>query len=203
MSFGPALGLGIPSLGEYFDVKLVDKLSANEILCRLRAVSPPGIEFLGATALAEGDPPLGRVLTEARYAVRLPAGLSARAAETLWNAGGPLVATRRERGDSRRPDRGNTMDVRKSIVCATIAGEDERRLLAARLGWPDEEGRVLAFGLVVSALGSARPVEVIEAFFGEGAAQGCEIVRTSLLTGLAGGKSEPPGAPSFSPQIEP
>jgi len=195
--------LGIPSLGEYFDVKLVDKLTAQEILGRLRAVSPPGIEFLGATALTEGEPPLGRVLTEARYAVRLPAGLSASAAETLWNAGEPLVATRRERGDSRRPDRGNTIDVRKSIVSASAAGPADRGSLAEQLGWPDEEDRVLAFGLVVSALGSARPVEVLAAFFGEGAAEDCEIVRTGLFAGPAGGKAEPLGAPSSSPQMEP
>ena len=193
LTFGPALGLGIPSLGELLDVKLVENLAADEILLRLRAVSPPGIEFLGADALADGDPPLGRVLTEARYAVRLPDGFSASAAEALWNTGEPLLATRRERSDSRRPDRGNTIDVRKSIVFATMAGTEERDLLAEKLGWPAEEReRVLAFGLVISALGSARPVEVSEAFFGEGAAGRCEIVRMGLRAGAGCGKVDPP-----------
>ncbi len=190
LSFGPALGLGIPSLGEYLDVKLVDKVTPDEILRRLRAVSPPGIEFLAAAALVDGDRPLGRVLAEAHYAVRLPVGLSASAAETLWNAGAPLLATRRERSDSRRPDRGNTSDVRKNIVFAKMCGTEERRLLAEKLDWPEAE-RVLAFGLVVSALGSARPVEVIEAFFGEGAPGGCEIVRTGLYAMAAGDTVDP------------
>ena len=189
LSFGPALGLGIPSLGELLDVKLVDKVTPDEILARLRAVSPPGIEFLGAAALAEGDPPLGRVLTEAHYAVRLPDGFLASAAEALWNRGEPLLATRRERSDSRRPDRGNAIDVRKSIVFAKVAGGEVRDLLAEKFGWPQEEQeRVLAFGLVISALGSARPVEVIEGLFGEGAARGCEIVRMGLQAGAGGGK---------------
>ena len=192
LSFGPALGLGIPSLGEFLDVKLVDKVTPEEILRRLHAVSPPGIEFLAAAALVDGDLPLGRVLTESHFAVRLPEGLSASTAEALWNAGEPLLATRRERSDSRRPDRGNTSDVRKSIVFAKAAVIEERRLLAEKLGWPVEEReKVLEFGLVVSALGSARPVEVLEAFFGEGAPSGCEIVRTGLCAAAAGGKVDP------------
>jgi hypothetical protein len=69
--------------------------------------------------------------------------------------------------------------VRKSVVFARTASAEERRILAEKLGWPEEE-RVLAFSLAVSAQGSARPVEVIEAFFGEGAAEVCEIVRTGL-----------------------
>jgi radical SAM family uncharacterized protein/radical SAM-linked protein len=178
LSFGPALGLGIPSLGEWLDVKLVEKLGAEEILRRLRLVSPPGIEFFAAEALPEGAPPLGRVIAEARYAVRLPEGSSARAAAARWESGEPLLATRRERRDSRRPDRGNEVDVRKSVVFASAADGGERRLLAEKLGWPVAEDCVLAFALVVSAQGSARPVEVLEAFFGERAGEGCEIVRT-------------------------
>jgi radical SAM-linked protein len=192
LAFGPALGLGIPSLGEFLDVKLVDRVTPDEILRRLRMVSPPGIDFLAAAALVDGDLPLGRVLTESHYAVRLPEGLSASAAEELWNAGEPLLATRRERSDSRRPDRGNTRDVRKSIVFAKAAGGEERQLLAEKLRWPVEESeRVLFFGLVVSALGSARPVEVIEAFFGEGAPGGCEIVRMGLYATAEGEKVDP------------
>ena len=192
LAFGPALGLGIPSLGELLDVKLVDKVTPEEILRRLRAVSPPGVDFLAAAALGVGDLPLGRVLTESHYAVRLPDGLSASTAETLWKAGEPLLATRRERSDSRRPDRGNTSDVRQSIVFAHVAGPEERQLLAEELGWPVEEReRVLVFGLVVSALGSARPVEVIEAFFGEGVPGACEIVRMGLCATVSGEKVDP------------
>jgi radical SAM family uncharacterized protein/radical SAM-linked protein len=192
LAFGPALGLGIPSLGELLDVKLVENLTADEILLRLRAVSPPGIEFLAAAALADGDPPLGRVLTEARYVVRLPDGRSASAAESLWNAGEPLLATRRERSDSRRPDRGNTVDVRKSITFAKVPEPEARDLLVEKLAWPAEEhDRILVFGLVISAFGSARPVEVIEAFFGEGAPAGCEIVRMGLYATAGGEKVDP------------
>jgi len=191
LSFGPALGLGIASLGEWLDVKLVEDLEAQEILRRLQAVSPPGIEFLAAATLSSEDPPLGRVITEAHYAVRLREGHSVAQAERLWKSGAALMATRRERNDSRRPDRGNSKDVRKSIVFARAADDEERRALFEQLDWPAEEGRVLAFGLVVSAAGSARPVEVIEAFFGEGAGEGCEIVRARLATSVGEASAGP------------
>ncbi len=191
LSFGPALGLGIPSLGELLDVKLVDHLAAEEILRRLRAVSPPGIEFTGAMALVDADLPIGRVLTQAHYAARLPAGTSVEVAESTWNAGGPLLAKRRERSDSRRADGAETVDVRKSVVFARAAAEDTRRQLGDGLGWSAAD-RVLSFGLVVSTLGSARPVEVIEALLGVGGSAGCEIVRIGFEQGAV-----PPPEPAI------
>jgi radical SAM family uncharacterized protein/radical SAM-linked protein len=190
LSFGPALGLGIPSLGELLDVKLVDRLAPEELLRRLRAVSPPGIEFTGATLLVEGDAAIGRALSEAHYAVRLPAGASAEAAEAAFNAGAPLVAQRRERSDSRRADGEHTVDVRKSMVFAKAASSDERTWLGDKLGWGASDG-LLTFGLVVSALGSARPVEVLEALLGAAALSGCEIVRTGFQQGGAPDPAEP------------
>ncbi len=180
LSFGPALGLGIPSLGECLDGKLVDRLSAEELLRRLRLVSPPGIEFTLAQVLGDGDPPLGRALTESHYAVRLPDGASAKGAESTWNAGGPLLARRRERTDSRRGESDSAVDVRKSMVGAKVPPPDARVRVAEKLGWPQEDrDGILTFGLVVSALGSARPIEVMEALLGD-AASGCEIARTGF-----------------------
>lgn len=180
LSFGPALGLGIPSLGELLDVKLVDRLGAEEILRRLRLVSPPGIDFTTGTALLEGEAPLGRVLTQAHYAVRLPEGVSALAAEEKWGSGAPLLALRRERNDSRRADGGHTVDVRKSMAFARAASPDEQARLVDKLGWAGVGSAVLTFGITVSALGSARPVEVLEALLGQPASTGCELVRTGF-----------------------
>jgi radical SAM family uncharacterized protein/radical SAM-linked protein len=207
LSFAPALGLGIPALGEYLDVKLVEHVSADEILYRLRAVSPPGIAFLASATLAEGDPPLGRLLTEAHYAVRLPPGVSASAAERMWNAGAPLLATRRERSDSRRVDAGNSVDVRKSIVFAKVAPSDVQAALAQQLDWPSTgQDSVLLFGLVISPLGSARPVEVIEGLLGAGLSGaegsfGCEIVRTGLYAAAASGSVSAPPARGLVPTL--
>jgi radical SAM family uncharacterized protein/radical SAM-linked protein len=185
LSFGPALGLGIPSLGEFLDVKLVDRLGADEILRRLRLVSPPGIEFTTGAALVAGDLPIGRVLAQANYAVRLPHGLSAEAAEANWNSGNPLLARRRERSDSRRADGSSPVDVRKSMAFARAAAFDEQARLNDKLGWVDVGNSILTFGIVVSALGSARPVEVLEALLGTPVLTGCEIVRAGFEQGIA------------------
>lgn len=197
LSFGPALGLGIPSLGEYLDVKLVDRLAAQDILRRLRLVSLPGVAFLSALALREGEAPLGRVLAEAHYAVRLPEGLSAQAAVSAWDRGEPLTARRRERSDSRRADLDNLVDVRKSMVFARLASPEDTAELRAKLDWPASSGGdgVLTFGLVISALGSARPVEVLEALLGAGAASGCEIVRTGFRQAVPATPPESDPAP--------
>ena len=49
LSFGPALGLGIPSLGELLDVTLIDDLSPDELLrAAARASRWTGIDFLEA-----------------------------------------------------------------------------------------------------------------------------------------------------------
>ena len=78
LCFGPALGLGMPSLGELLDVKLGDEVTPAELLRRLNAVSLTGIEFLAAAALQESEPALGRVLARAQYAVWLPDGAERR-----------------------------------------------------------------------------------------------------------------------------
>src|SRR6185369_5749513 len=48
LSFGPALGLGIPSLGELLDVSLIDDVTPDELLQRLGPVTLDGVELLGA-----------------------------------------------------------------------------------------------------------------------------------------------------------
>jgi radical SAM family uncharacterized protein/radical SAM-linked protein len=189
--FGPALGLGIPSLGELLDVKLVGAMTAEEVLQRLAPVCPPGIDFLAAAGLVAGDAPLGRVLSQAHYAARLPPGHSADAALARWKNGQPLLATRRERHDSRRPDRGNAVDVRKSVAFVAPLDSVEAGELERAVGWSASEANVLRFGVVVSSNGSARPVEVLDALLGEGASASCALVRTGLFAGLASDTVDP------------
>ena len=174
-------------------------MTAEEVLERLAPVCPPGIDFLTAAGLAAGDAPLGRVLSQAHYAARLPPGYSADAAVALWKNGGPLLATRRERHDSRRSDRGNAVDVRKSVVFVATVDSAEPVELAGELpselekavGWTACEANILRFGVVVSSNGSARPVEVLDALLGEGASANCAIVRTGLFAGLASDTVDP------------
>jgi len=181
LCYGPALGLGVPSLGELLDVKLSDDLTPAELLRRLNAVSLPGVEFLAAAALQEGDPALGRILARAQYAVLLPEGASATTAALAYSSGAPLLAVRRERQDSRKSSTAASTDVRRSITDVSAASEELAGVLAARLGWTEgTSDRILTFGVIVSALGSARPVEVVEAFTDPAAARQSPIARLGL-----------------------
>jgi radical SAM family uncharacterized protein/radical SAM-linked protein len=190
LCFGPALGLGLPSLGELLDVKLSDEVTPAELLRRLNAVSLAGIEFLAAAALQESAPALGRVLARAQYAVWLPDGASAATALAAYASGAPLLAARRERRDSRRSAPAVQVDVRPSLTDVATVSEDDTGFLAAKLGWlgarPDQ---VLTFGVVVSAMGSARPVEVVEAFTDPSVARRASIARLGLWA--AAGKDAP------------
>jgi radical SAM family uncharacterized protein/radical SAM-linked protein len=180
-SFGPALGLGIPSLGELLDVKLSDDISPAELLSRLNAVSLAGIEFLAATALQESEPALGRVLARAEYAVHLPAGQSAASAVALFASGVPLLAARRERKDSRKSGSAAPVDVRPSVTDMAAARAAAAHLLCEKLGWAGATSdNVLIFGVVITALGSARPVEVVEALYGPALASQATIARLAL-----------------------
>jgi radical SAM-linked protein len=170
LSFGPALGLGIPSLGELLDVSLVDDLSADELLARLRAVSLPGVEFLEAVCLGDNDRALGRVVASAEFAARLPDDADVSAALARWASGEPLSA--RRESDKGLP---RTVDVRVSLL-AVSAFEDAA--VRHRLDWAT--GALVRFSVRVSQEGSARPIEVLGTLFGEDVAAAAEISRLGL-----------------------
>jgi radical SAM-linked protein len=82
MTFSPALSLGIPSLGEFLDLKLqagaVTEADLPALLERLNGVAFEGVQFTAATILGPNDPALGRVLEEAEWVAAVPrAALSA------------------------------------------------------------------------------------------------------------------------------
>jgi radical SAM family uncharacterized protein/radical SAM-linked protein len=200
-SFGPALGLGMPSLGEILDVKLSDDVTPAELLRRLNAVSLDGIEFLAATTLQESQPALGRMLARAQYAVLLPDGANPATALAAYASGAPLLAARRERQDSRKSAPASQVDVRPFITDVAAASEDAARLWTGMLGWRGSEPtHVLTFGVVVSALGSARPVEVVEAFYDQAVARQASIARLGLW---AAGEGEGFVDPLHETQVPP
>jgi radical SAM-linked protein len=170
LSFGPALGLGIPSLGEILDAKLVGDVEPAELVRRLARVSLEGVEFLEAAALGDADRALGRVIAEAEFAVRLPAGADLGAALERVGGDAPLVIRRESERQIAR-----TVDVRRSLRRFERFDDAEVR---RRLGWPD--GELAAFRVGVSHEGSARPAEVVAVLFGEAVAADVELARLGL-----------------------
>jgi radical SAM-linked protein len=72
MTFGPALSLGIASLDEYFDVRLIDAPEPAQLLEQLASATCPGLTFVDAARLTDRDPSISAVVTGARYVVALP-----------------------------------------------------------------------------------------------------------------------------------
>jgi radical SAM family uncharacterized protein/radical SAM-linked protein len=73
MTFGPALSLGIASVDEYFDVRLIDAPPPEELVQRLSTSACPGITFLDAVRLGDRDPAVSAIVSAAQYVVALPA----------------------------------------------------------------------------------------------------------------------------------
>jgi radical SAM family uncharacterized protein/radical SAM-linked protein len=176
LSFGPALGLGIPSLGEILDVKLIEDLAPEDLVRRLSRVSLEGIEILGATRIGDNDRNLGRVIALAGYAARLPVGTDPAIGLARY-AGSDAITVRRE--SDKKISR--TVDVRKTLRsielvdgAAGISGSHLRQ----RLGWAD--GALISFAVAVSAEGSARPIEVIAGLYGPEVAAQTDLARLAL-----------------------
>jgi radical SAM family uncharacterized protein/radical SAM-linked protein len=170
LSFGPALGLGIPSLGELLDVSLTDDVDPAEVLTRLAEVTLPGIDFLGAVRLGDNDRALGRVINSAEFAARLPADADVTGALARLASSTPL-SVRRE------SDKGlaRMVDIRRSLGALTPFEDAEVR---RRLTWPT--GPLVRFSVSVSHEGSARPIEITRALFGEDVAEGTDLARLAL-----------------------
>jgi radical SAM family uncharacterized protein/radical SAM-linked protein len=170
LSFGPALGLGIPSLGELLDASLIDDVEPAELLARLSDVTLPGIDFLGAVRLGDNDRALGRVITSTEFAARLPADADIGAALAQVSGSGALTARREsDKGIAR------TIDIRRSL--GPVAPFQDA-VVRAHLDWPT--GQMIRFRVGVSTEGSARPSEIVRALFGDDVADRADLARLAL-----------------------
>jgi radical SAM family uncharacterized protein/radical SAM-linked protein len=171
ISFGPALGLGVPSLGELIDADIEHRdgeIPADVVKDRLAAVCPPGIVLAGCEVvrlaghplvIASGStvaavPGLGKWIDAVDIAVHpAPDGIAFDAARLARLAAAFVARPSCEvaRGDKR-------IDVRPLVLAVDVL--DDARVAAA-LEWPD--GPVLRARVRATADGSAKPMEVARA----------------------------------------
>jgi radical SAM family uncharacterized protein/radical SAM-linked protein len=181
LSYGPALGLGIPSLCELLDVKLAERIPAEQLVRQLRGVTLDGVEWLSAVDLGQNDKALGRVVARTDFWALLPAGVALRDGLARWNDGGPLRVKRRGEGNGV----GRMIDVRRAVlsldqVARGTAGFDAN---LCRLEWDlpgDADRALIRFQLVVSTEGSAKPIEVIESLWDADVAAQASIARVGI-----------------------
>ena len=170
-AFGPALGLGVPSLGELADIDLEHtngELSPNAVRDRIAAVCPPGLEIqscsivrLAGHPLADAKLPdlgLGKLIQAVDVAIRPVADGIAHDAARLERICAALLAKSAAvvmRGDK-------SIDVRSLVIEASVISGDAAMKLCAALDWPDAPALVRA-RVRATAEGSAKPSELAKA----------------------------------------
>ncbi len=183
LAFGPALGLGIPSLGEVMDVDLEHapkglrtweatdehvriELSSDEVRERLAAVCPPGIEIEGCSIVRLAGHPLaknpdkglGKLIGAVDVLIRPAADGMLFDAARLERIAAAFLA--RSSAPVSRGDK--TIEVRHLVSTVdVIAGEAATKLCAA-LDWGAAPALVCA-RVSATAEGSAKPSEIARA----------------------------------------
>jgi radical SAM-linked protein len=155
--FALALALGIEGRREVLELELTEPMDPADVLCRLAAQAPPGLNFLEAQAAVPGRPAQAEAV---RYALDIPCSRqqAARAALATFLASASWPYTRH------RPDRTVAIDLRPFVLAAEL----------------DPQG-VLQFRLKMMPNGSARPEELVEALgLRDLLAQGAVLARTDV-----------------------
>jgi len=157
--------LGVMSLDEYVDVKLVSPPAPGALVERLNGAVAGGLRFLGAAPLADGAPAIGRVIVGARY-------LLAFADSVVRDHGGgewfdanvaQFLATDSVRVLRTTKGLGRPVDVRQAVSGLELVPRHHLALAEAGIVG---EYRTLKFDLVISERGSAKITEVVEGIFG-------------------------------------
>jgi radical SAM-linked protein len=140
ITFALALGLGIEGRREVVDIELTEPLLPSELLPRLRAVAPAGLEWIDAHPL----PPHARApqprTVEYCFPVE-PAHRAPAAARLQVVLDSPSWQFKR-----RRPERESMFDLRPQLAAAELTADG-----------------LLRFRLKVTPDGSLRPEELLEA----------------------------------------
>ena len=186
LTFGPALGLGIPSLGELCDVDIDHvvpgkhaweveegdvrvELEASEVFERLAAVCPPGIELTSCELVRLNGHPLvisnkvapvpglGKAIDAVDVIVRpAPDGMVFDRARLSRIAAAFLAKT------SAIVMRGDKqVDVRVLVYEVDVIDDEAAAKLGAALDWP--AGAMLRVRVSATSDGSAKPAEVAKA----------------------------------------
>ncbi|MBX3157453.1 MAG: TIGR03960 family B12-binding radical SAM protein [Deltaproteobacteria bacterium] len=190
ISFGPALGLGVPSLGELIDVDLEHavpgrpswdfgdgervELAAEDVLARLAAVCPPGIELAACTIVRLGGHPLvlagavppaqglGKLIGAVDLALQpAPDGMPHDAARL-----GRLAAAFLAKPEvivERTGPKARTVDVRAHVFAVDVIAGDAARSVCAALDWPEGDGALFRARIAANSDGSVKPHEVARA----------------------------------------
>ena len=190
ISFGPALGLGVPSLGELMDIDLehqvpglktwdvVDdaariEMTPDEVRDRLAAVCPPGIEIQSCAIVRLGGHPMFRNLQPAsaerpvlglgKLIDAVEIAIQPAADGMLFDAARlqRLAAALMAKPEAKVARGDKQIDVRQHVIDVGVIDAEAATTLCAALDWPPTP--LLRARVRATAEGSAKPSEVARA----------------------------------------
>jgi radical SAM-linked protein len=200
LSFGPALALGMTADAEVMEVDVILDRSAEDmagfldelerevmerdVLARLRAFAPPGLDFVDVRLVRFGEMRVGELVGGAEYAVWIDATQRATLEATLPAvlASESLVIERvqAKKGRGKRTGEVQPVDIRELLLDARIDGD----WLRFRVRLDPERG-------------SVRPRELVKALLGAGVPDH-HFRRVALLTALDDGSYVPLSSRTFT-----
>jgi radical SAM family uncharacterized protein/radical SAM-linked protein len=184
MTFSPALSLGVASLEEYLDVRLIGAPDPDELLEKLNRVAAGGVTFSAAARLGPNDPRVTSLIDGARYIVAL-------AKSAIIEHGG-ITGLEERIAAFHAAER---IPVRRMIEGIGKIVEVKTYVTALCLGGPDALALVRQAGIVgelvpldvqvrITANGSVKIGEVVEAVTGDPTLP-FKAVRVALMSGSA------------------
>ena len=163
LTFSPALSLGVLSLSEFVDMKLLCDLDPTAILEEMSAAASDGLVFSGGIKLGPEDPGITKIVTGARYLLAFARPVLAEHGGEAWlrdRVEAFLETT--EHKVRREVDRlAKYVDVRSFVTGAAIGAESAARevRLAGVLG----DLVVLEVDVKILGSGGVKTVEIVEA----------------------------------------
>jgi radical SAM-linked protein len=162
VGFGPALPVGLESEAEYLDLELVGAHEAAEVASLLAGRLPGGLEVLEAKVVDPRAPSISAGMRAAHYLADFPENWTAAAlgeriaafeasARTVVERSAPPRPREARRGEKIAQPKLREIDLKDVVTHLALEGE-----------------RRVAFSLRADPSGSAKPVEVLTAIFGEG-----------------------------------
>lgn len=186
MVFGPALGLGVMSLGEVVDLRLErlketgEVISADELKQRLRSAAPEGFLVDEVTLLQPEDKAVSRLITAADFAIGVPTDdvsmdmKSALGQIDTWSQR-PLIVERPGKSGSEA----KRVDVQQFLMEAERLEGPKSASVRDELGWSSDY-EVVRARVRIDNQGGVRPVELAEALLGS-LPSGIRYARLGLL----------------------
>jgi radical SAM family uncharacterized protein/radical SAM-linked protein len=182
LTFGPALGLGVSSLGELVDLKIDGpELSPEDLVAKLNEVTPEGLVITAARRVIGEVPGLGRVIHAADYLLRVA---------DVNRAPTPIVRDAR------------TIDVASYVLAIDPLGAEQASRLAQALDWPAGPA-VMVRVRTSSSDGSVKPAELLTSL---GLPDTTDVARIALIgidaAGVAFDPLDPPADLTLPPRVK-